>query len=222
MEYLADLKRICDYFSWTQVDIIAHSLRSQLSLYFASTFPELVQKLIVIDLVSGEVLYDFNHIYDVTVHEVNSMIRCTESHLNNHLYSEEEALQKFIEGRITTLKDEFAIPLFKRSIQKCNGKVYFSNDRRNVKFLTPLITSHFHLALISKVQCPLLIIMSNLSKVYLEKAKTSYITIKLLQNSLEKKLIIKQTNFSHDMHIENPIEVALIISNYLNGSSPKL
>nr|XP_024220147.1 serine hydrolase-like protein [Halyomorpha halys] len=222
LDYLADLKRICEYFSWTQVDIIAHSLRSQLSLYFASIFPKLVQKLVLIDLVAGEVLFEYSHIYDVTVHEVNSMIRPIESSTNNHLYSEELALKKFLEGRIATIKDEFAIPLFKRSISTCNDKVYFSNDKRNMKFMTPLIPSQFHLALVSKVQCPVLIIMSTMSEVYVEKAKTSYVTLKLLQTSLGKHLKIKQTNFSHDMHIENSGEVAYIIGNYLIGTSSKL
>lgn len=53
--FLLDIKRVLDYLKWNKVTIMAHSMGANISLQFAATYPNLVERIVTIDTVKSRI-----------------------------------------------------------------------------------------------------------------------------------------------------------------------
>lgn len=98
--YLLTVKRILSHFQWKRVSFLGHSMGGAIALYFASLYPDMVDKIISLDMLKP-----------LTI-EANVLMKLTGKILDDYLstekkiadgcpspmYTMEQAIQKLIEG----------------------------------------------------------------------------------------------------------------------------
>lgn len=50
-DFIIAMRRIANYFKWTKFSIIGHSMGAGLGVYFASMYPNIVDKLVMLDMI---------------------------------------------------------------------------------------------------------------------------------------------------------------------------
>nr|CAD7267865.1 unnamed protein product [Timema shepardi] len=217
-DYIITVRKVVDHFKWRQVIYMGHSLGGLVGYYFAGAFPELVKKLIVIDIMSHSNLPTHHHT-ELIRHYYEKLHEFEEKSLTKQppRYSYKEALSRAITGRPSELSITSAKTLLTRDLKQVSEDRYiFCKDQRTKFLVFPIISNEQHMALLSSVRCPLLLIMGNQSSL-----KNFALAQELLQmfkkNCEEFRYFVVEGG--HDLHLNNPEIVAPLVTNFLN--SPK-
>lgn len=209
---------MCGYYGWSKVTLLSHSIGCRLALYFAAVFPETVRQLLLLDVAGWSLLYQSQEICDILRHEVSTLIRNETAgweSRSNRGFSQDEAFAKFKRERVQDRPDSVLLPTFERSVTRRGDKVYFTRDKRNVTLLTPLLTSQFNTALLSNVQSPALVVMSETTLSAYSTNRTCADSLHILAQTLHNQLTMVVTPLLHDMHVASPETLAPILLGYM-------
>ncbi|CAG2053957.1 unnamed protein product [Timema podura] len=219
-DYIITVRKVVDHFKWRQVIYMGHSLGGLVGYYFAGVFPELVKKLIVIDMMSHGNLPTHHHTKLIR-HYYEKLHEFEEKSSTNQppRYSYKEALSRVITGRTSELSIASAKTLLTRDLKQVSEDRYIFRKDQRVKFLVfPIISNEQHMTLLSSVRCPLLLIMGNQSSL-----KNFVLAQELLQmfekNCEEFRYFVVEGG--HDLHLNNPERVAPLVTSFLNSTELK-
>nr|CAD7430902.1 unnamed protein product [Timema monikensis] len=193
------VRRVVRHLGWTKFVWMGHSFGGQLGVMFASVYPELVEKLIMIDAISS---------IDVPTREIGSYLRVYHellSKLDTHnippSYSYHEALDRLMNKRMDKISLVAVKELLERSVAETSGRFSYVADQRLKLLVYPLFDMNQLLAVFDNVRCPQLIIISK----YGRRA----LSCEIFRKCFEK--FKSRSNFSyvnmdgnHDVHSDSP------------------
>ncbi|GLV33093.1 uncharacterized protein CBL_10440 [Carabus blaptoides fortunei] len=219
-DYVLILKYVHDYLNRGKLIIMGHSLGAALATNFAQMYPECVSKLVCFDCLhyfaqSAQIVYESQK------KSIDIRVRFMKKNkLEAPVYTKDEALQRMMQSRMTPLSRKAAEILAERGLEKVDDEKYrftLAVNSRNSLFTKYTANELADLAQSFPVTCPHLVVFSTNSSYSLLGYK------KLLevyrQNKNYELHIVKG---SHECHLENPEDVAPIVTNFLNKQHSKL
>ncbi|XP_026828862.1 probable serine hydrolase isoform X2 [Ooceraea biroi] len=208
------LRKIIEYFKWNKVKLLGHSLGGAIGFLYAATYPNEVDFLISLDVVSP-LVRNVEKIASLTGDYIDKflkydllMLDCVPCYEYDDMIT---IVENAYEGSITR---EAAEILMKRGMQPAHerGKYYFSRDPKlKVSFLG-VLSLDLILQFASQIRCPYLNIRAipgqtihgeNYGKV-LEKVEEGV-----------RRFEYHEVEGTHHVHLNEPEKVAPIINRFL-------
>lgn len=211
------IKRICRHYDWKTVTLLGHSLGGAIAFTYAAVYPEMVDKLICIDIASPLPRRD-----EKFVHESGYIVEKFldyEDILDQNLpaYKYEHAINLVMKAYKDSLTRESCEILFKRGLKrKPDCEVYhFSRDvRLKISGTLGNIARSTILEFASFVSCKVLNIKGKPGYAY-EDDKLYYEVIEKMKSSVAKTVEFYEVEGMHHLHLNNPERVIPYISKFL-------
>lgn len=139
---MKEIKRVIDLMGWKEVTLIGHSLGAIYSFLFAAVFPELVKRLVSIDIpkpstsigdnwisrvprvIEKQLEYDHYYMDDPTLNK------------SARIYNWDDAVKKMMEGHGNSLTEESSKILMTRGAKQLRGG--WTYTRCGIQFLNPV------------------------------------------------------------------------------------
>ncbi|CAH1174182.1 unnamed protein product [Phaedon cochleariae] len=203
--------------------ILGHSYGAQLALLFTRLYPNLVEKIILLDAF---------HLYTKEVKDLKKyLIKKLESFLDIDAklatrqpptYTYEEARERISGNRYQgeTLLTKAADPLLARMLKSAdNGKYTFTFDQRMKSYINPLHDRRFakESLLEDPVTCPVLLILAKQNQKPIRKYADILDMIRKWKN-----VTVRFVEGGHDVHNNYPERVAPHITEFLLKQEAKL
>lgn len=213
---------VAKYFKKEKYLIIGHSYGGLLAFFFAQVYPELVEKLVMLDTIMMFPLPAKS--FKSYIREVYESYLVMDAKLKKNKqpeYTYEEALYRLQYKRsYGEVTKEAAEALLERSIKKLdNGKYVFTFDQRLKNVALPLNDIRYKLETLkfNPVSCPILMVLARDSAI-------QQVILKKVLAALKKSKTIKivLVNGDHDVHNTNPERVAPHIRAFLQFKMNKL
>lgn len=226
MHYIFSIKLVVDFYKWDTVILIAHSFGAQLSTLFTAFYPERCQKLILLDgltpkLVTNEgIIKHYRRHFDEMEDAERTIFT---KNPPSHTY--EEALNRFMNNRISKLTRESAEILIKRSLINSGHGVRFSTDQRLKKLFGYPLNHEQLLTVIRSIKCPCLLIIAKDSCNFLQDRLGLEFYAHLESLDLVQELpnfTLKIVEGNHDVHLNNAPLVARHATKFLLFSKSSL
>lgn len=115
--YLLLIKRIKRHFGWERMKVLAHSLSSMTTYWYAAMFPSEMQYVVALDYFRFPA-FDTTWYLDYFGDAVNALVKQEESNSSQHSYSESEILQKLLDADFTRLDEAACRILMTRSVTR--------------------------------------------------------------------------------------------------------
>ncbi|XP_043535923.1 serine hydrolase-like protein isoform X1 [Chiloscyllium plagiosum] len=127
-EYISDVRRIADALNWNKFTILGHSMGGNVGGLFCSVFPDLVDKLIVLD---G---YGFYPTAITAIRErlqtaIDELIKLEKEQGSPRVYTPGGALKRLLQGN-RSVSEESGKILLQRGATEVSGGVVFNRDLR--------------------------------------------------------------------------------------------
>ncbi|XP_011707778.1 PREDICTED: serine hydrolase-like protein [Wasmannia auropunctata] len=216
MDYAHALYFILEALQWKTCIYIGHSMGAQIAILFSILQPNRIEKLIAIDgiLVKPEFIKEFT-----TYLEIASASSVKAYHKNEEpsSFTKEEILHALKNMRFGALNSEAADAMFDRAVTKVNGKYIYNRDIRlkNNPF-TYMNTKEFK-KINNTISIPIHLIAPS-QGVFFPFIKDP--ALEILKGKTLLDVII--VNGNHDVHNNNPENIAPFICKILNNYSSKL
>ncbi|KAG8265131.1 Serine hydrolase-like protein 2 [Homalodisca vitripennis] len=208
------LRRVVDHFQWVRFDLLAHSMGGHVAVYLSALFATSITRVCLIDGFFAHVIPEGDFVLERCQVVLDKLLR-HESQTNKHLYTYEESLSKLCRDRQTNLGIESIRALQKRAFSKTTNGYVYNNDSR-MKLLTyPLITLDFHLGLIRRMDCRLLMISTSQFEPFLSTPATKRSLVEL-QQTLGSRMQTVRVQGSHDVHMDQPLNLVPIIKQFFS------
>lgn len=219
VNFLLCYKVITNHFQRSRYILLGHSFGGTLSVFFAQLYPEIVSKLVILDV-----------IYQMPVDPLMfaSMIKNAHDIYFKNLkrnsgerqdYTYEEIVNKVRESRYAGwLTSEAANILASRMVKKLeNGKYVLTLDPKLRGLILPSAPPDYYLELnrLHPVKCPVLMLLTPDNDF---NNKSMY----LLERFKEADFCVKTIDDHHHVHLTNPEVIADHISNFLINKRSKL
>ena len=222
--HVKELKRIIDHLNWKEVTLIGHSLGAGYSLVFAAVFPELVKRMVLIDLpkpltsttdsnwaarlpkaIEKHIQYDELFMKDPTLES------------SARVYDEATALKKVMEGHGNSLTEASARILMQRGTRKQGDGLVFTRDiRQKLPSLAPAPTEEVMLRFVSRIRCDLLVIRAKQGAYPVPRSvRDKYYSLYERNCRLFRDVLLDGT---HHLHMNNAHTVAQEINQFLAES----
>ncbi|KAF2883503.1 hypothetical protein ILUMI_22676 [Ignelater luminosus] len=214
------LKRIVDYFNWSKVSLLGHSMGAIMNYQYTLLYPNEVDFLICLDALKPLVYED---------KKIESMVEMIENFIKyDHLNSLKkdpptysfEVLEKMLHKGITqSIALDSCKYILKRNIAlstKEPGKYYFTRDMRLKTSLSSDLLGWCQKDIVDsahKIRCPLLYIKASHSPFYENKQNTLDVVkvIKKMNENFEMHIV----EGTHHVHLNNPERLVNLINNFI-------
>ncbi|XP_076289452.1 putative serine hydrolase [Lasioglossum baleicum] len=212
------LRRIVKHFKWNKIKLLGHSLGGSIGFLYAASFPEDVDLLISIDIVGPTLRNALKHLSQ-TGHIVDKFLTY-ESHDNESVptYCYDDVLDIVENAYGGSVTEDSAKVLMKRGVRpSCEpGRFYFTRDPR-LKIAALGIPGQLDIVLeyASRIKCAYLNIRA-LSGLKYDDPDTYKMTLDRIKLG-SKKFEYHEVEGTHHVHLNNPENVAPIISNFLSS-----
>lgn len=215
---LAHLKMVANYFGWTRFSILGHSLGGLIGCMFASTLPDMIEKLVMVDIVKPISLpakYQPKKTGEAVENYVQILKKLEQSPPS---YTFESARERLVQANKGSIDSAAAEVLMRRgTVQNDQGGYYFSRDLRLVVPSMSYYTVEQHAEYAKKVRCPLLLIKAKNGTVYEDQSIYDDFIQIYKQNS--KAFEYVQVDGTHHVHLVNPENVASVIDKFLSATA---
>jgi pimeloyl-ACP methyl ester carboxylesterase len=217
-DILGSLHRVISQLEWHRFHYLGHSLGGLIGYYFAASYPDLVEKLIVIDAIffkmyPAQYLSNLLRAYGEKLLNFEKKDEAGNGPLS---YTLDQALRKLADSRGTEMTESGIRALASRGLKcvKDPENLYrFSRDQR-IKFLIyPVLHKEEATKIMSQVKCQLLIVTGNESQT---TAKNSFGEAML--NVVRKSCSYFRHHVvdgDHDVHLNFPERVAPLVAKFL-------
>lgn len=202
LDFVSDLDVLTDSFSGQPITLVGHSFGSVITAMLASIRPQKVAKLVLVEPVLP---VESNSSQDIE--NIISHLDYLSSPPTHPVFESVEAIALRLQKATPALTEQFALQLAQRISQPCEGGVTFSyspllTTRAGIGFNS--INRHQYLQILAQIQAPINLIYgknSNFNRA--EDLKTQQETMK----NAHKFTI----DGGHNLHLENPINLAKLI-----------
>lgn len=168
LAFTTDVKRVIKHLDWHRFSILGHSMGGFIGIFYASLFPDSIDKVIAIDIVKP-LTFKSEDLASMAASSINSFLAIEEKLVSSKtpVYGKDECVTRLLAGhsKIGKLTNEAAHVLLKRGCKKLhetNDKsYYFTRDPRlSAIFFSRLDTSTVK-AYLSQMKCNLYILKAN-------------------------------------------------------------
>jgi pimeloyl-ACP methyl ester carboxylesterase len=217
-DMLGCLHRVVSQLGWQRFHYLGHSLGGLLGLYFVASYPDLVEKLIIIDVITF-FLYPrryHSHLLRAYGEKLLELERTYQPGTILSSHTLEQALHKLAESRGSKMKEAAIKALASRSLRAVEGhdNLYrFVRDKRLKFFVFPVVSIEEAVQVMSQVKCQLLIVTGNESV----RPKKGSVNAAVLNAIAKHCSYFKHhvVNGDHDVHLNFPERVAPIVTRFL-------
>ncbi|GFS64652.1 serine hydrolase-like protein [Nephila pilipes] len=225
IEMMMHFKRVVEYFEWKKFNIIGHSLGGIFALLFSSIFPDLVNKVAVIDVIKPPSA-SVDLVPDIKINGLNQLLQIEEKLKKNPpVYTPESAITRLIKGMHGEIDEEGAEILLKRGtkISDCGKGIVFTRDMRfkPIEFIS--MRSHDTIEhFMSALRCELLVILATKTHPFYfpEEPETVTRFLDFYAKNIEG-FVLEHVEGNHFVHLNNPERVAPIINKFLLAETNK-
>ncbi|XP_078482184.1 serine hydrolase-like protein [Ciona intestinalis] len=219
--YVACVERIVNHFKWKKFSFLSHSLGGNISGMYSGTYPDKVDKLIIIDVI-GVFPLDGKLAAENLRSSIESYLK-HEDKLSTAAprYTYEKAKERLL-GANKSLDDHSADILMERGTTRHEDGLYtyrrdFRHNYRNPVFTTPEVAMH----LLRNITASTQHIMASKGRVQTSVAARSENVARLFDcfTSVKKREYVVVEG-DHHLHMVNAEEVAKQISPFLNEDVP--
>ncbi|KAB7496183.1 Monoglyceride lipase [Armadillidium nasatum] len=221
IDYVVAVHKILHHLRWSKVILLGHSMGGYVSLLYTGTVPDVVEKVILIDII-GLVTVPAGKQPKVTSKSLKSLIKAEERNADETpRYPYEEILEKFIKGYDDSVDENAAKLLLARNIrQHEDGKYSFTYSPLVSVKSTISLTPELAKSYISRVSCDFLLIKSASSPLFMENDQAKeYLTY---YQKYSKNFVLEIIEGTHHLHMTNPNPVAETINNFLHNKPQSL
>lgn len=213
MVYVLLIKRIMKYFKWEKIKIMAHSLGSMTTYWYAALFPTELQYVIALDYFKFPVL-DTHYYAHAFGNAINSLIKLEENVDSQVNYSEAEMKKKWL-ARLEQIDDAACNILMTRGVrQKEDGMYVLSRDPRTRVIPIHTIFSKEQMEDFAKlITCPYLILRATESP-YIEKKEYYHNAIQIMRQH-NKDVYYEEVPGKHYFHLMLAEPAATVINRFL-------
>lgn len=220
-DYLFDIKRVIEALNWQRFSIIGHSMGGGVGVLLSSLYPDMVDKLITIDLLAP-VTRNPEKATERLRASIAELLKIERDTRPEKTYSKEEAVQRLLKGN-TLLDEESARLLVERGTRPAEddpSKVMFTRDHR-LKTATPMSFMDEHLQYIcSHMKCEYLAIRALESQLAHGQEKTNW--YRDLYSKACKRFEFVEVPGNHHVHMNHPERVAPLIKAFMNGETVQM
>lgn len=199
-----DLKKYCNAYNLEKIDLLGHSMGGKTAMFFATKYPEMINKMIIADISPRNYTALLDHIESIRFHlNLVSIMKnmpienfSTFRELNQHLKNSTAEEKNIILKNLKKENDKF--------VWKINLDAIMNNLPEIMEGLNP---DDF---IDKKIKVPTL---------FLQASNSNYIKaddVKLIDFIFSNVQIKTIQNTSHWLHYEKPKEVALHINEFLS------
>ncbi|XP_044533714.1 serine hydrolase-like protein 2 [Gracilinanus agilis] len=227
-DYVNEVRRVVAALSWKRFSVLGHSFGGIIGGMFSYIFPEMVDKLILLDTIP----------FFLDTKELSNLLRYKRQAIEHVLYTEalqakapqvlkpEEMLKSFLKNNIQ-VGEECGKLLLERGTTKVAQGVMLNRDRRlglpenTFDFLSQEQANYF----CQKIQAQVLIIKAKDGYSYFRPfdqghKETTKDIQDFLQSVLKERCQVVWVEGSHYVHMQEPHRVAGIITDFLENKGP--
>ncbi|XP_063235812.1 serine hydrolase-like protein isoform X1 [Bacillus rossius redtenbacheri] len=208
------VRMLVERLGWPRLSLLCHSLGGIVGYFFASTFPELVRKMVVIDFVSHAFLPKEYHVSLIRYYY--GKLLETEKKLQAGrppTYTLEQAVRTLMTQRPSTLSEASARTLLSRDLEEAgDGRFVFRKDQRFKWLMYPTLDSAQYVAMLGSLSCPLMVIVARHSAMK-DVPVAGELTATFRRNCPVFRYEL--VDGGHDVHLNNPGAVAPLVMSFL-------
>ncbi|KAJ8683029.1 hypothetical protein QAD02_018821 [Eretmocerus hayati] len=210
------LRRIIKHFKWSKVKLLGHSLGGAISFLYAASYPNEVDYVISLDIVSPSVK-DVSKIVEVTGDFIDKFLKYENLTLENvpcQPYNEMiDTVEHAHGGSITR---ESAEVLMKRGMLPAleSGKFYFSRDPRLKVSLLGMLSLDLVMAYAAEIKCAYLNIRA-VPGMKFDQPENYQKVLDVIKLGA-RKFEYHEVEGTHHVHLNNPERVAPIINQFIS------
>lgn len=223
---LREIRRVLIQLKWTQCILLAHSAGGHFCLFIAALYPEIIKKVIIIDLFPFFVITDHTDIHERLRYFIEwSFLLDKKNSAGKRKYKKDDVmLERFTDNHSSPISKESMRTLMKRIImENDDNTVTINTDNRKDLLVLPLMTLDFHLSIIKQVKSPILIITTTESTgVLAESVSIIKASISTLKETLNSKVTVANIIGNHNVHLDHPERIAPLIEKFLRLESSHL
>ncbi|XP_023224500.1 serine hydrolase-like protein 2 [Centruroides sculpturatus] len=219
LEFIYHIKLIAEYFNWKKFSIIGHSWGSEFAITFSSMYPEMIDKVIGIDLLKP-VTYSVEGISSKIKRKIDEYKAEQEKIKNNSnppVYTKEEATKRLLNSEYNDCGEDEIKLLIERGTKEIEpGKYVFTRDPR-IKYVWDcgFNSSVVMKSLISNIRCGLLLIKAKRSPIFSDQE--SYNEFLKLYSEKCSRFEYVEIDGNHFIHLSYPERIAPIINAFIKG-----
>lgn len=207
------VERIVKHFGWKEVNLLGHSMGGGVAMLYAGTFPEKVNKIVMLDLVKP-MTYPTDTCAERTRESIEQAIKL-ESKLNSQppSYDYTTIVERMVKSYGHSLTEESAKLLLKRGSQiNEDGTYSFQYDPRLKTKNLLSMTLDQQKKFAERIQCEMIIVKASLGPLYEDKSIYDEIMSIYEKNAKSFKYITVEG--THHVHLNTPEAVAPIINKF--------
>ncbi|XP_043686433.1 probable serine hydrolase isoform X1 [Vespula pensylvanica] len=211
------LRRIVKHYKWNKVKLLGHSLGGAISFLYAASYPNEVDILISLDIVSPSVR-DITKTAAITGDHIDKFLKYENLTLDNiPCYEYSEMIGIVVAAYNGSINEKGAEILMKRGIQASYipKKFYFSRDPRLKVSTLGMLSLDLVLAYASKITCAYLNIRA-VPGMDFEQPENYQKVLDQIKISA-KKYEYHEVKGTHHVHLINPERIAPIIKNFISN-----
>ncbi|XP_039621596.1 serine hydrolase-like protein isoform X1 [Polypterus senegalus] len=219
-KYISDICRVTNVLGWERFSVIGHSMGGSVGCLFSALFPDMVDKVILID--SYGFLPTKASLPDVVQKGIVELLKYEKQKRPNKVYSEQAAIERLMSAN-PSLSESSAHILLERGTTKVDGGVHFNRDFRiNLPGIVRMTIEQV-LELQKRITAKLLIILANDGMVKIKEMQLDKSDVDKMLNGYResvREFHLEMVPGYHHVHLNSPENVAEIISSFLNTPTP--
>ncbi|XP_008120083.3 serine hydrolase-like protein isoform X1 [Anolis carolinensis] len=218
-DYMGDVRRAAAALKWSRFSLLGHSMGGTIACMFSYVFPEMVDKLI---LVESTGFYPRaqkweNYLIESRTAVENMLNMEAKQHQSPKVRSSEEALQRLLEAN-DHLTEESGKILLERGATKVPGGLVYSRDVRATSHVNSPAPLQYQANYVKKIQADVLMIVTQdglfgIGAIYYDSLA---IISEAFRASCKQHFQFVNIPGNHFIHLNEPEFVAGIISTFLN------
>ncbi|XP_060633151.2 serine hydrolase-like protein 2 [Anolis sagrei] len=218
-DYMGDVHRVAVALKLSRFSLLGHSLGGTVACMFSYIFPEMVDKLILVESLGfnpraqkwEKCLTDTRAVLE------NQLNIEAKQHQSPKVRSSEEALQRLLEAN-SNLTEESGRILLERGATKVPGGLVYNRDIRATLHISSSTPFQHQVTYVKKIQADVLIILTEdgMFRIGSHHSHLIAIVLEAYRASYKQHFQFVKVPGNHFIHLNEPEYVAGIISTFLN------
>ncbi|XP_067415730.1 serine hydrolase-like protein 2 isoform X2 [Emydura macquarii macquarii] len=220
LDYVSEVRRVTAALKWNRFTLMGHSLGGTVAGMFSCVFPEMVEKLI---LVESYGFFPAPQEHDMWLESKRKVVENVLSLEQNKpqppkVRSPQEALQRLLQAN-SHLTEESGRILLQRGATEVPGGMVYNRDMRVLTHNQDFLTLEQSVSFLSKIRASVLMIIArdgifnpkteNVAKYFVKPLREAF------QSNLKEHFQLVEVNGNHFVHLNEPEVVAGLINNFL-------
>lgn len=218
--YVADMRRLVEALQWKRFSIIGHSMGGNVAGMFSALYPEMVDALVLLDSY-GFLPAETKKISTNLKKGIDELIEYDKKmeDRKERIYEYESAKER-LKAANPSLTDQSAQILLERGVRQVNGGVVFTRDIRINLTNIARIDLNQSLQLQEQIQAKVLVVRANKGLTIIFPQPEEFM-VAVQKGWEDRGNSIVMVEGDHHVHLNNPADVALVITDFLQSVMPE-